>query len=120
MDTLTLVYLVNAVLLVVHEVDSGYQKEWKLFRIPGGAPIFILLHIPLVGLILFGLLETSNGTLLGYILSILVSCGGLFAFGIHTYFIRIGNSEFTSLVSQGVLYAILATSIVQLYLTLMG
>ncbi len=120
MDTLTLIYLINAVFLIVHEIDSGYQQEWKLFRIPGGAPVFLLLHIPLVGLILYGLIEVINETSLGHTLSLIVSVGGLFAFGIHTYFIRKGNPEFKSSTSQGLLYAILATSIVQLYLTLMG
>lgn len=120
MDTLTVLYLFNSVLLIVHEIDSGYQQEWKLFKIPGGAPVFLILHIPLVALILYGLLEVSNSTQLGTILSVVVSCGGLFAFGIHTYFIRKGNMEFTSGTSQGLLYTILAVSLTQLYFTLWG
>ncbi len=120
MDTLTALYLVNSVLLIVHEIDSGYQEEWRLFRLPGGVSVFLLLHIPLVGLILYGLLEVGNGTPIGSTLSLIVSCGGLFAFGIHTYFIRKGNPEFRSPVSQALLYAILIVSITQLYVTLMG
>jgi hypothetical protein len=44
--------------------------------------------------------------------------GGLFAFSIHTYFIRQGNNQFRTSASQMLLYAILVTSAVQLYLTL--
>ena len=34
---LTLIYLINATLLIVHEIDSAYWEEWKLFGLPGGA-----------------------------------------------------------------------------------
>lgn len=120
MDTLTILYMINSVLLIVHEIDSGYQEEWKLFRIPGGVSVFLLLHIPLVGLIMYGLIEVSNGTALGSLLSTVVALGGLFAFCIHTYFIRKGNPEFKSVTSQALLYAILVVSLAQLYVTVMG
>ncbi len=29
-------YLANATLLVVHELDSVFWREWELFRLPGG------------------------------------------------------------------------------------
>lgn len=120
MDTLTALYLINSILLIVHEIDSAYQEEWKLFRIPGGVSVFLLLHIPLVGLIMYGLIEVYAGTGLGSIISTVVSLGGLFAFSIHTYFIRKGNPEFQSKISQALLYSILVVSIAQLYFTLMG
>ncbi len=82
--------------------------------------VFLLLHIPLVGLIMYGLLEVNAGTSLGNILSLAVSLGGLFAFSVHTYLIRKGNPEFKSSTSQGLLYATLIVSIIQLYSTLMG
>ena len=120
MDTMTVLYLINTVLLIVHEIDSGIQEEWKLFRLPGGAPLFIVLHIPLVGAMLFGLLEVANGTQMGWNASLLVSIVGLGCFCLHTYFIRKGNKEFTDLTSQGLLYTILAVSLIQLYFTLWG
>ncbi|MFA9496698.1 MAG: DUF6713 family protein, partial [Candidatus Bathyarchaeota archaeon] len=52
---LTLIYLINATLLIVHEIDSAYWEEWKLFGLPGGLQGFLLIHIPLIALILYGL-----------------------------------------------------------------
>jgi hypothetical protein len=43
-DLLTWIYLVNATLLIVHEIDSAYWKEWELFKLPGGAGGFVILH----------------------------------------------------------------------------
>jgi len=35
-DLLLWLYLANAVLLINHEIDSAYWKEWELFKLPGG------------------------------------------------------------------------------------
>ena len=47
-DRLLWLYLTNAVLLINHEIDSAYWKEWELFRLPGGIAGFLLLHSPLL------------------------------------------------------------------------
>lgn len=39
-DLLLWLYLTNAVLLINHEIDSAYWKEWDLFRFPGGLRVF--------------------------------------------------------------------------------
>lgn len=49
-------YLANSVLLINHEIDSVYWREWELFKLPGGPTGFLLLHFPLLFLILFGLI----------------------------------------------------------------
>lgn len=54
-DTLFWLYLVNAVILIVHEIDSAYWKEWQMFRLPGGVTTFLLLHVPLTALVLYAL-----------------------------------------------------------------
>jgi hypothetical protein len=114
MDDLTLLYLVNSVLLIVHEIDSAYWREWELFRLPGGLDGFLLLHIPLVGLILFGLLELAAGTNMGALMYFIVDFGGFFAFSVHTYFLRKGDERFRGRVSQILLYLILLVSVIQL------
>ena len=53
-DLLLWLYLVNAVLLINHEIDSAYWKEWQLFKLPGDITGFLLIHFPLLILILDG------------------------------------------------------------------
>jgi hypothetical protein len=115
MDSVTFVYLVNSVLLIVHEIDSAYWREWELFRLPGGLDGFLLLHVPIVGLILYGLLEIASRSMIGVILYFVVSLGGFFAFIIHSYFLRKGDERFTSKISRLLLYSIFLVSLVQLY-----
>jgi len=111
-------YLVNAVLLIDHEIDSAYWKEWDLFGLKGGVGGFLLLHIPLLGTILYGLVLVAQRTIAGLILSLLLCFGGLFAFSIHTYFLRRGHAEFKAPVSQLLLVGTLVVSLVQGVVTL--
>lgn len=116
-EALFWIYLVNAVLLINHEIDSAYWQEWELFRLPGGISGFLLLHFPLLFVVLYGLVLVYQRTLTGLILSLLLSLGGLFAFGIHTYFLRKGRDEFKASMSQFILVATLVLSLLQVAVT---
>lgn len=112
-------YLANTLTLIVHEIDSAYWKEWELFHLPGGEAGFVLLHLPLLFPVLYGLVLLDRGVPSGLILSLLICGGGLFAFSIHTFFIRRGHPEFKTSVSQGILWATLLLSLAQLVVTIM-
>jgi hypothetical protein len=113
-DLLFWLYLINATALIIHEMDSVYWKEWDLFHLPGGRAGFLLLHIPLLLLVLYGLVQVDREMFAGQILSLVVSLAGIFAFSIHTYFIHQGQEEFKTPVSLGILWATLLISCVQL------
>jgi len=115
-STVVWVYILNSTLLIVHEIDSAYWREWELFRLPGEIAGFLAIHLLLVGLIMYGLIEVFLGSSIGYYINGIVALSGVFAFSIHTYFIRQGNQQFKTTASQMLLYAILASSLMQLYL----
>jgi hypothetical protein len=116
-ETLFWIYLVNAVLLINHEIDSAYWKEWDLFRLPGGITGFLLLHFPLLFLALYGLVLVFQQTFAGLIFSLVLSLSGVFAFAIHTYFIRKGRSEFDAAISRLILVATFVVSLAQAAVT---
>jgi hypothetical protein len=119
-DLLFWLYLVNAVTLTVHEIDSAYWKEWELFRLPGGLTGFLLLHFPLLSLVLYGLVLVDRGANAGHIFSLALSLAGIFAFSIHTYFLGQGREEFKTPASLAILWATLLLSLIQLGVTLAG
>lgn len=104
-------YLITATLLTVHEIDSAYWKEWELFHLPGGVDGFLLIHIPLIFMLMLGTVFVYEMNRAGAVLSLLVSAGGIFAFGIHTYFLMRGRPEFRKPVSRIVLWLLLLSSI---------
>jgi len=112
------IYLLNAVVLINHEIDSAYWKEWDLFGLPGGITGFLIVHFPLLFLILYGLVLVYQRATAGLILSLVLSLGGLFAFTIHTYFIKRGRDEFKAPISLVILIAALIVSLFQLVITL--
>jgi hypothetical protein len=116
-DLLFWLYLVNSVLLINHEIDSAYWKEWELFKLPGGLTGFLLLHFPLLLLILWGLILVSRQTFWGLIFSLVLCFGGIFAFTVHTYFLKKGHDEFNKPISKFILTAILLVSVAQLVTT---
>ena len=117
-DLLFWLYLVNAVLLINHEIDSAYWKEWDLFGLKGGISGFLISHFPLIFIVLFGLVEVSNHTFTGMILSLLLSLAGIFAFSIHMMFLAKGRKEFRAPVSLFILISTLLVSVAQLVFTI--
>jgi len=111
---LLILYVANATLLIVHEIDSAYWQEWKLFRLPGGPALFLCLHIPLVIVILLGLLYLAWGAYAGLVISAIMGLAGIFAFIIHMTFIARGRQEFKTTSSISVLWATLVASLAQI------
>lgn len=107
-------YLITAVLLATHEVDSGYWREWDLFRIPGGAGLFVLLHLGIFFLLFWGYGQVLTGTRAGVWMSFVAAGGALFAGVVHGAFLLLGRPEFRSGVSIGVLLAVTVSGLILL------
>lgn len=107
------IYLFNSVLLINHEIDSAYWKEWVLFKLPGGITGFLVIHFPLLFLVLYGLILVFQHSVAGLIFSLSLSLTGMFAFAIHLFFIKKGRNEFRVPMSLFILTAILIVSIIQ-------
>ena len=117
-DTLFWLYLINSVFLINHQIDSAYWKEWDLFKLPGGITGFLIVHFPLLFIVLYGLVLVSRHSFFGYIFSLILCFGGIFAFTIHTYFIKKGRNEFKAPLSLFLLVATLIVSLIQAALTI--
>ncbi len=106
-------YLLNAAVLITHEIDSAYWHEWDLFGIPSGIQVFLGLNLLIVLLILYGYQALLIGRGAGLFFSWLLAAGGLFAAGAHSFFLARGNEAFTLPASLGLLGATLVLSLGQ-------
>ena len=118
MQILFWLYLINIVVIIVHEMDSVYWKEWDVFGLGGGVEGFLILHIPLLLIVLYGLIWLYQQTLAGLIISLVIGVAGMGGFGLHTYFIRKGRREFTTPLSLGILWGMLLLSLAQVVVAL--
>jgi len=114
------IYMTNAVILLVHEIDSAYWQEWKLLNPDdkNGINGFLILHIPMVFLILLGLVYVYEDKFVGLIISLILSAGGLFAYFFHFYHLRKGRLEFNTIISKGIIISTLIISVFQIILTI--
>lgn len=114
-------YLINSVILLNHEIDSAYWQEWKLFFPNDTSDVkgFLIIHFPMIFAILFGLILIDRGLTAGYVISLIVAAGGIFAFFFHFYHLRKGRKEFNNWLSKLILILTFPVSIVQIVLTIM-
>jgi hypothetical protein len=120
MDLLFWTYLINAVILINHEIDSAYWQEWKLINLSEkfGIKGFLIIHFPIVFVFLLGLVLIYDHKFSGMIISLVLAASGIFAFIFHFYHLRKGKPEFNTKVSKAIIISTFAISIFQIYLTI--
>jgi hypothetical protein len=104
-------YMWNAVVLITHEIDSAYWHEWELFRLPGGIHLFLILHILLIGVVLWGYRSVILWTPGAQPYSYLLASAGILAVLIHGGFLAAGTPQFRAPISLALLLATLILSI---------
>lgn len=106
-------FLINAIVLLSHQIDAAYWHEWTLFGIPGGIQVFVLLNIPIIALILFGQRALALGRPSGLPISWALAASGLFAAAFHGFHIWQGDPAFRTPVSLILLCATFVLSLAQ-------
>jgi hypothetical protein len=96
-------YLIVTALLVAHEIDSAFWREWEIFGIPGGVQVFVLLNLVLIAVVLWGFERLVRNKRSGLWMSLFTAVAGLAALGIHSTFLLMGRTEFKLPISLGVL-----------------
>jgi len=110
-------YLLNIVFLTCHEIDGAYWQEWTIFGIPGGIQLFVLLHVPLAAIFIYGYGEVLDCTPKALMFSWLAIWAGVLAAGIHLSLFLMGNQAFRLPASVIVLAGGLIVSIIQATIT---
>ncbi len=115
-------YMTNLILLITHELQGSYVKEWYYFNLPKKysdktlATAYIYAHIPIFFILLLGLVKLSNNS--GLIYSVVLSAFMIFHFFIHVSAIKKGKKEFKNRPSIIIFVLSLIVSLIQLPFTL--
>jgi len=87
----------------LHEIESAYEKEWEILKLPGKITGFLLLHIPIIILLFYGLLEIDKNSATGLILGIITGIGGIIPFIVHKIVVK-RKDHFNLLISNAIIY----------------
>lgn len=110
MKLLTLIYIVNTSLLLLHEIESAYEKEWEILNLPGNISGFLMLHIPILLILLFGLIEIEKQSMFGFIIGLIIGIAGLIPFIIHKIIVK-RKENFNKPISNIIIYSNVMTGV---------
>ncbi len=106
-------FLLNAVLLILHEMDAVLWREWRIFGVKDdafGRVAFLLVHVPIFALILLALVHFTTRS--GRAIASLMAAFLIVHFFLH--WSAFSRRLFNEPVSAGIIAAMLAVSLVQL------
>ena len=104
MRTLTTLYILNASLLLLHEIESAYVKEWEILHLPGKITGFLLMHVPILLFLFWGAIEVDRQTTTGYIVAAIAGLGGILPFLVHKVLVK-KDGYFESPFSNLIIYS---------------
>jgi hypothetical protein len=81
-------YILNVTLLILHEIESSYEEEWEILKLPGKITGFLLFHIPILFLFFYGLYCIIQYPQMKTIISIIIGITGFLPFLVHKIFIN--------------------------------
>jgi hypothetical protein len=81
-------YILNGTLLILHEIESSYEEEGEILKLPGKITGFILFHIPILFLFFYGLFCIIQYPQMKTIISMIMGTAGFLPFFVHKIFIN--------------------------------
>ena len=121
-ETVYWLYMTNLILLIIHELQGSYVKEWYYFNPPEKysektlANVYIYAHIPFFFILFLGLVKLSDNN--GLIYSVVLSAFMIFHFFMHISAIKQGKKEFKNTASMIIFVSSLIVSLIQLPMTI--
>lgn len=100
---LAVLYRLTAALLIVHEIDAGYWREWEVLGLPGGVAAFLALHVPLAAAVLWGAERIAVGARAGRAMAVAVGAAGLLTVAVHGALRWAGGSAFSTATSVAII-----------------
>lgn len=111
-------YMITFTLLIAHQIDAAFWKEWEMFFLPGGIQFFDLFNLGIIPILLLGLRSVILLEKKGYMYSILTSFLGIITFIIHLGFFLFGFEQFKLPLSVAIIVLCLLSATVQLFFTI--
>lgn len=110
-DTL---YAINLALLLTHQVDAAYQREWEMMRVPGGIEFFLIFNLAVSLPLILAYRSVVQNTKRARAAELILGGIGLLTVGIHVVFFALERNEFKQIESLLILIWIFITSVLQI------
>ena len=104
-------YIAVSTLLVLHQIDAVYYREWEMFLLPGGYLSYMIFNLLAFPFVLFGFNQVSMRQKNAKRWSFFTAALGLITFSIHTLYFLFGDGRFELLGSKIIILLCLPASL---------
>jgi hypothetical protein len=101
----------------LHELESAYEREWEILKLPGNITGFLLLHIPVIFLLFYGMIEIERNSTIGLILGMVLGIGGVIPAIVHLIIYKTPD-QYNLLISKAIIYLNILSGISLLFLSI--
>ena len=108
-------YILNVTFLILHEIESGYEKEWEILKLPGKLTGFLLLHIPILFLFFYGFYFLIQYPQARAIILMLAGASGLIPFLVHKVIVK-KKEHFNKTISNLLIYGNVIIGMILIFL----
>jgi len=116
---LEFIYILNITLLLLHEIESGYEKELEILKIPGKITSFLVLHIPIIFISFFGFYCIIQYPQSRIVISIIMGSAGFIPFFVHKVIVK-KKGHFDKVISNIIIYGNIISGIVLIIFGIIG
>ncbi|APA66688.1 MULTISPECIES: DUF6713 family protein [unclassified Janthinobacterium] len=104
-------YFWTMLLLILHQVDAAYWREWEMFHVPGGIQGFLVFNLAAIALVLAGYRHVLLGTMQARRYAAVCAALGVGTFLIHAGFALAGLEQFHLPLSIAILVLCLGSAV---------
>ncbi|HLA31945.1 MAG TPA: DUF6713 family protein [Pseudomonas sp.] len=108
-------YFSTLCLLVLHQIDAAYWREWEMFHLPGGIQGYLAFNLLAIPILLLGYTQVVLGGDKAILFARLCAALGALTFLIHAGFALAGFSQFHLPLSMALIVLCLTSALWQLF-----
>ncbi|MFZ3186322.1 MAG: DUF6713 family protein [Pseudomonas sp.] len=106
-------YFLTLCLLILHQIDAAFWREWEMFYLPGGVQFYLVFNILIIPVVLLGYKHVVQSDAKAIVFAELCASLGVLIFVIHSGFALAGFEQFHLPLSMAIILLCLLSSLWQ-------
>ncbi|QKE62471.1 hypothetical protein HNE05_03555 [Aquipseudomonas campi] len=106
-------FFLTMCLLILHQIDAAFWREWEMFYLPGGVQGYLLFNSLIIPVVLLGYKHVIQSSSKAIIFATVCATLGVLTFLIHSGFALAGLEQFHLPLSRAIIALCLLSSLWQ-------
>lgn len=106
-------YFITMCLLIIHQIDAAFWREWEIFYLPGGSQLYLVFNIIIIPVVLVGYKYVVQSNAKAIFFARFCASLGVLTFVIHSCFFLADFEQFHLPLSMTIILLCFLTSLWQ-------